>query len=143
MNTRIGAWSMTLMAVATAPTLSHADVLECGAISTGAHHNSSGRISNFGQAVIGLAVDPRTLVLHAGVVPCLATGEFGGALIGDMNCDGFVTVSDIGPFVLALTNPAGYAAAFPACDIMAGDVNQDGFVTVSDIGPFVALLAGG
>ncbi|MGE3181755.1 MAG: C13 family peptidase [Phycisphaerae bacterium] len=34
-------------------------------------------------------------------------------LLGDMNCDGVISVSDIGPFVLALTNPAGYMASFP------------------------------
>lgn len=59
---------------------------------------------------------------------------------GDMNCDGIVSVSDIGPFVLALTDPTGYAAAFPACDINNADVNGDTTVSVSDIGPFVALL---
>ena len=62
---------------------------------------------------------------------------------GDMNCDGVVSVSDIGPFVLALSDPAGYAAAFPDCDLANGDVNVDGSVTVSDIGPFVLLLTGG
>lgn len=65
------------------------------------------------------------------------------ALPGDMNCDGSVTVSDIGPFVLALTDPPAYAAQFPDCDILHGDVSGDGQVTVSDIGPFVALLTGG
>lgn len=64
-------------------------------------------------------------------------------LIGDMNCDGLVSVSDIGGFVLALTNPAEYLLQFPNCDISHGDVNQDTFVTVADIGPFVALLTGG
>jgi hypothetical protein len=59
---------------------------------------------------------------------------------GDMNCDGVVTVSDIGPFVLAVTDPAAYAAAFPNCDIMQADLNSDGQITVSDIGPFVAML---
>lgn len=66
-----------------------------------------------------------------------------GGLIGDMNCDGVVTVSDIGPFVLALTNPAQYAIDFPNCDANNADINNDGFVTVSDIGPFVSLLTGG
>ncbi|MDX2198132.1 MAG: hypothetical protein SF069_04075 [Phycisphaerae bacterium] len=65
------------------------------------------------------------------------------ALLGDMNCDGFVTVGDIGGFVLALTNPTQYAIDFPTCDIFNADVNQDGFVTVGDIGTFVALLTGG
>lgn len=62
---------------------------------------------------------------------------------GDMNCDGAVTVSDIGPFVLALTNSAGYMAQFPNCNLQNADVNGDGAVTVSDIGPFVQLLTGG
>ncbi len=61
-------------------------------------------------------------------------------LIGDMNCDGFVTVGDIGAFVLAITDPAAYQAANPTCEIINGDCNQDGFVTVGDIGAFVALL---
>ncbi|MDX2198230.1 MAG: hypothetical protein SF069_04565 [Phycisphaerae bacterium] len=64
-------------------------------------------------------------------------------VIGDMNCDGFVTVGDISGFVLALTDPAGYATAFPNCNINLADVNQDGFVTVGDISGFVALLTGG
>lgn len=59
---------------------------------------------------------------------------------GDMNCDGIVTVSDIGPFVLALTNPAAYGSQFPNCNVFNGDMNGDGIVSVSDIGPFVAAL---
>ncbi|MDX2199572.1 MAG: hypothetical protein SF069_11450 [Phycisphaerae bacterium] len=65
-----------------------------------------------------------------------------GELLGDMNCDGFVTVGDIGGFVLALTNPASYASTYPDCNINLADINQDGFVTVGDIGAFVALLTG-
>lgn len=61
---------------------------------------------------------------------------------GDMNCDGSVSVGDIAGFVLALTDAAGYAAAYPNCDIANGDVNGDGFVTVGDIAPFVVLLTG-
>lgn len=61
-------------------------------------------------------------------------------LIGDMNCDGLISVSDIAPFVLALTDPAGYAAQFPKCDINNGDINGDLSVGVGDIGAFVALL---
>jgi hypothetical protein len=64
-------------------------------------------------------------------------------LPGDMNCDGVISVSDIGGFVLALTNPAGYAAQYPDCDINNGDINGDSLITVSDIGPFVSLLTGG
>lgn len=62
-------------------------------------------------------------------------------IAGDMNCDGVVSVSDIGPFVLAVTDPAGYAVQFPDCDILAGDFTNDGAVTVADIGGFVAAVS--
>ncbi len=65
-----------------------------------------------------------------------------GFLVGDLNCDGVVSVGDIGPFVLALTDAAADASQFPHCALPHGDVNADGFVTVGDIGPFVALLVG-
>ncbi len=66
----------------------------------------------------------------------------GQGIVGDVNCDGFVTVADIGAFVLAITNPAAYAAANPTCNINLADTNGDNFVTVADIGPFVCLLTG-
>jgi hypothetical protein len=62
--------------------------------------------------------------------------------IGDMNCDGSVNNFDITPFVLALTDPAGYAAAYPGCSLMNGDVNADAAVNNFDITPFVELLTG-
>jgi hypothetical protein len=62
--------------------------------------------------------------------------------VGDMNCDGTVGFGDINPFVLALTNPGGYATAYPNCNIMNGDINGDGTVGFGDINPFVALLTG-
>ena len=58
----------------------------------------------------------------------------------DSNCDTIVSVSDIGAFVMALTNPALYATTYPGCPLSNSDTNYDGFVTVSDIGPFVASL---
>ncbi len=67
----------------------------------------------------------------------------GAGLPGDMNCDGNVSVGDINPFVLALTDPAGYAAAFPDCDINNGDCSNDGNVSVGDINCFVDLVVGG
>lgn len=63
-----------------------------------------------------------------------------GLLIGDLNCDGKIDFGDINPFVLALTDPNGYAQAFPDCNILTGDINQDGKVDFGDINPFVALL---
>ncbi|MBL8878846.1 MAG: hypothetical protein JNG88_06965 [Phycisphaerales bacterium] len=61
----------------------------------------------------------------------------------DANCDGRVDNFDIDAFVLALTDPAGYAAAYPGCDrVCAADVNRDDLVNNFDIDPFVACLAG-
>jgi hypothetical protein len=65
------------------------------------------------------------------------------AVVGDLNCDGQIDAFDIDPFVLALTDPAGYAAAHPACDPGLADVNGDGAVDAFDIDPFVKLLTGG
>lgn len=64
-------------------------------------------------------------------------------LVGDMNCDGEVNNFDIDAFVLALTDPAAYAIAYPDCDPMNGDVNGDGRLDNFDIDPFVDLLTGG
>ncbi len=61
---------------------------------------------------------------------------------GDMNCDGSVDNGDIDAFVLALTDPVAYVAAFPDCDINLADVNNDDSVDNGDIDAFVALLTG-
>ncbi len=61
-------------------------------------------------------------------------------MIGDMNCDGAVDFFDIDPFVLAITDPAGYAGEYAECDILAGDCNDDGLVNFFDIEPFVELI---
>jgi hypothetical protein len=61
---------------------------------------------------------------------------------GDLNCDGAVDFDDVNPFVLALSDPAGYATAYPNCNILNGDCNGDGQVNFDDINPFVALLSG-
>ena len=59
---------------------------------------------------------------------------------GDLNCDGQVNFGDINPFVLLLTNPAGWQAMYPNCPMLNGDCNQDGVVDFGDINPFVRLL---
>jgi photosystem II stability/assembly factor-like uncharacterized protein len=65
-------------------------------------------------------------------------------LPGDMNGDGTVNGYDIDPFVLALTDPAGYASQFPTVDAIAnGDLNGDGLLNGYDIDPFVQVLTGG
>jgi hypothetical protein len=107
------------------------------------------------DSIVDLDNDNREDVVAVGGGGAFATGGARGpaignvavalrrvALVGDMNCDGFVTVGDIGGFVLALTDPSGYTAAFPACDIANADTNGDGFISVGDIGAFVNLLTG-
>ncbi len=64
-------------------------------------------------------------------------------LRGDLNCDGLVNNGDIDAFVLALTDPSGYAAAYPTCNISMADTNCDGLVNNGDIEGFVAGVSGG
>ncbi|MGD8451992.1 MAG: hypothetical protein PVJ57_09260 [Phycisphaerae bacterium] len=71
---------------------------------------------------------------------CPPPGDELCPLPGDLNCDGVVDNFDISPFVLALTNPAGYAAAYPDCTPANADINADSMVNNFDISPFVALL---
>lgn len=59
---------------------------------------------------------------------------------GDMNCDGAIDAFDIEPFLLALFDPAGYAAQYPDCDVRLADIDGDGSVDAFDIEPFLALL---
>ncbi len=63
--------------------------------------------------------------------------------LGDMNCDGVVSVGDINPFVLALTQPDAYDLMFPDCDLARADINGDGMVSVGDINGFVDLVSNG
>ncbi|QOJ15823.1 MAG: hypothetical protein HRU75_14760 [Planctomycetia bacterium] len=65
-----------------------------------------------------------------------------GWLKGDMNCDGLVNNFDIDPFILALLQPAQYAAAFPGCDPLNGDINGVDGLNNFDIDPFVVLVVG-
>jgi hypothetical protein len=60
--------------------------------------------------------------------------------LGDVNCDGTLDFKDINPFVLALSNPAAYADAFPGCPLENRDINGDGQCDFADINPFVALF---
>jgi hypothetical protein len=68
---------------------------------------------------------------------------FTGFVPGDLNCDGNLDAFDIDPFVLALTDPVGYANAYPSCNRMLADADGDGDVDAFDIDPFVTMLTGG
>ena len=61
---------------------------------------------------------------------------------GDLNCDGSVDLTDVGPFITALLDPQEYENQYPDCDINNGDINEDGSVDLSDVEPFIELLIG-
>jgi len=85
------------------------------------------------QMAIGLGFTNNTSGIFAANVPA-------PAMPGDMNCDGAVDGMDADGFVLALVDPAAYAAQFPTCDIMNADANGDTDVNGLDISTFVDLL---
>lgn len=64
-------------------------------------------------------------------------------LRGDCNCDGLVNNFDIDPFVLAISDSAAYALAYPGCDILSADIDENGLVNNFDIDPFVACISNG
>ncbi len=74
-------------------------------------------------------------------VPVTLAGA--GFPLGDLNCDGVLNAFDIDPFILALTDEAAYAVAYPDCDILLADLNGDGVVNAFDIDPFIEVLTPG
>ena len=83
-----------------------------------------------------------TLVLDGNVDDAGNLVQIQGGLLGDMNCDGALDFDDVAPFVLALTDPATYAASFPACNIAAADMNSDTFENGGDLQMFIDALIG-
>ena len=63
------------------------------------------------------------------------------ALRADLNCDGLVNNFDIDAFVLAVSDPAAFALAYPNCDIRNADINRDGVVNNFDIDEFVRCVS--
>ena len=60
---------------------------------------------------------------------------------GDMNGDNAFNNGDISAFVLALTNPADFAAQYPNVNLIdAGDLNGDGVFNNGDIAAFINAL---
>ncbi|MCG3129096.1 MAG: hypothetical protein CHACPFDD_04005 [Phycisphaerae bacterium] len=98
-------------------------------------------INSFGQGIDGelyLLSQDQLLFSHTtGMVHRLRLAP----AVGDLNCDGSVDALDIDPFVLAMTNPAAYAATYPLCTLEQGDLNGDGSTNGFDIDGFVDLLA--
>ncbi|MCA9254040.1 MAG: hypothetical protein KDA33_00315, partial [Phycisphaerales bacterium] len=61
---------------------------------------------------------------------------------GDVNCDGTVNGLDVQAFATAIVDPAGYASAYPGCNILNADTNSDSSATIADVASFAALLVG-
>lgn len=76
------------------------------------------------------------------VVKCidLPPCDTGSSLPCDANCDGVISVGDISAFVMAITDPMAYIAAYPTCPLSNSDTNNDGYVTVGDISSFVDCI---
>ncbi|MGE3180189.1 MAG: hypothetical protein AB7N71_01045 [Phycisphaerae bacterium] len=110
---------------------------EFGLDLSGWHLQIAMDISADGRVVVGNGIDPEGV--QRGWRALLGTPLFA---LGDLNCDGSISVADIGPFVLVLTSPDMYSVQFPDCDPDRADLNNDGTVSVGDIGAFVALLTG-
>jgi hypothetical protein len=60
---------------------------------------------------------------------------------GDMNCDGVVDNGDCTVMALAMTDPGGYAAAYPNCTVGNADLNGDGLIDCVDFPLFIAAVA--
>lgn len=115
--------------------------------STDVHTNAAGNAAF--NVLLPAFVAPGSFVTATAADVDGNTSEFSACIAatttrqtGDLNCDGVVSVGDIGAFVLALTDPSGYGAQFPNCNILNGDISADGSVSVADIGGFVTLLNG-
>lgn len=102
-----------------------------------------GDVNGDGKAdyvLTGQGVDAAAIANGDGVLYLLAGRTPLAPALGDMNCDGAISVSDIAGFVLAVTDAAAYAAQYPDCNNLLADLNDDQLVSVSDIGLFVNLL---
>ncbi len=96
---------------------------------------SAQAISADGLTLAGMGRDAQDM--SHGWVASL-TGE-----IGDYNQSGDTNTEDINPFILALTNPTAYAAAYPWVFAPGIDPNGDGKINTEDINGFIAALTGG
>lgn len=81
-----------------------------------------------------------------GPAPCAAGPTCGPC--ADSNCDGFVTVGDIGYFVDAVVGGVSawsnrFGGTAPCDFTCANDANGDNFVTVGDISAFVQAVSSG
>ena len=69
--------------------------------------------------------------------------HIGQPAVGDMNCDGAITIVDVPLFVSALLDPAAFDAAHPACLSSQADMDGNSVLNGADIQPFVGAVLGG
>jgi formylglycine-generating enzyme len=83
------------------------------------------------------------ITLGLALVLAAAGGNYALATPGDMNCDGAVNARDVDAFVLAVIDPSGYQAAYPACPWGNANFDCDTGPDAGDIGGFVDCLLTG
>ncbi|MGE3182013.1 MAG: DUF1028 domain-containing protein [Phycisphaerae bacterium] len=112
---------------------------------------SAGAVQSLGNGVYEVAISSSDTPGFDRIAVRVTDGEFDRILTpshdviiqphGDMNGDAFLTVSDLGPFVTALTMPKEYALQHPeVVASIVGDFNDDNVLTMGDIGGFVTAL---
>jgi hypothetical protein len=70
----------------------------------------------------------------------VTTTRINQTLAGDTDCNGVIDFGDINPFILTLTDPDGWQALYPGCDLLNADTDGNGSVEFGDINPFITLL---
>lgn len=101
-------------------------------ISTASLANGSYRWRVIASNALGTQVSSTTRTFDIDITP--------PAVPGDTNCDGVTNAGDCASFALALSDPSGYAAQFPGCDIMRADINGDSLVNAADRPGMCALV---
>ena len=77
--------------------------------------------------------DTLSIELEPSSITMLEIDSLADVILGDVNIDGVVDFSDIGPFIRLLST-----GSF----LLEADINGDGMIDFSDIGGFISLLAG-
>ena len=79
-----------------------------------------------------MRVKMASTILLTSIIVLILTCSVYGQVPGDLNCDISVDAGDCSPFILAMTDPTGYAAAYPACNIMHADMNANTIIDCND-----------
>ncbi len=95
----------------------------------------------FEQVVLDFT-DPRQGVMRLDLFASAHQVQTRPWVTGDFTGDDLVNTEDINAFVLALTDPAAYAAMYPWVDLMGIDPSGDGLINTEDINAFIAAMLG-